>query len=331
MLLALAVGGCQLQPWKVGEVAHLHSPKTASTIDRTDRNLGLQIAMAAHAADNQALADTMHALQQLGDSNPVAQRKLLAELDQSKPELWPLVVQQFRSSLAYHEELVAAEKRATTLAAAQHPAQEQRGPQRWPGEPAADIQASYVPPPDEANPRPTVEQAMHTVAEPPETSAPNATMAPPVMLCADSPENHVEESRDSKLLQLHHLTFCKNVYGYGAYEPYGAAPFSPADQVLLYVEVENYHSESSDGGFVTKLGAAYQILDDRGERVAGGDFPDVEDNCRSRRRDFNIQYGLVLPEQIAPGKYELRLAMCDLESDQVGQATIAFEIGGREP
>jgi hypothetical protein len=39
----------------------------------------------------------------------------------------------------------------------------------------------------------------------------------------------------------------------------------------------------------------------------------------------------VLPDKIAPGKYQLRLAMRDLQSDQVGQAIIGFEIGGSEP
>jgi hypothetical protein len=347
VLPIVAAGGCALQPWKVGEVSHLHWHKSKPPIaDRADRDLGLQIAMASRAADDQALADVMSEVRQLGESNPAAQQKLLDELAQSKPDLWPLAVQQFRSSLAYHERLVAAGEGATQVAgarrvavatAAARPAPQPGNPQLWPGNPVPAIQASYQPPPDEASGPPKVEQAL--LAAPTQTAAgtpPIELIAPaaPVaeqLRAAELPRDAVERPPAPTLLKLSHLTFCKSVYGYGAYEPYDEARFSPADQLLLYVEVENYHSESTKDGFATKLGATYQILDERGERVDGGDFPVVEDRCRSRRRDFHIQYGLVLPDKIAPGKYQLRLSLRDLESDQVGQSTIGFEIGGSEP
>jgi hypothetical protein len=111
---------------------------------------------------------------------------------------------------------------------------------------------------------------------------------------------HLDEAvghlRELGSLSVRNLAFCKNVFGYGAYEPINTPLFSPGQQLTLYLEVENYHSESTAKGYSTKLGANYEIVTDAGERVAGGEFPNIEDNCQSRRRDFHVQYGLALPK-----------------------------------
>ena len=141
---------------------------------------------------------------------------------------------------------------------------------------------------------------------------------------------HLDEAvghlRELGTLSLRNIAFCKNVYGYGAYEPINNPSFAPGQQVTLYLEVENYHSESTQKGYTTKLGASYELLDEAGERVAGGEFPNVEDCCQSRRRDFHIQYGLVLPKTAKAGKHHLKLVMNDRQSDKMGSASIALEI-----
>jgi hypothetical protein len=143
---------------------------------------------------------------------------------------------------------------------------------------------------------------------------------------------HVDEAvshlRELGSLSVRNLSFCKSVYGYGAIEPYDAEVFSPGEQVSLYVEVENYHSRSTEKGFCTSLGSTYEILNEQGERVGGGEIPDVNDCCRSRRRDFHIQYSLTLPEKLPPGPYHLQLVIKDRQSDKRGQATASFEIKG---
>jgi hypothetical protein len=138
----------------------------------------------------------------------------------------------------------------------------------------------------------------------------------------------VANLRDIGSLSVRNLSFCKNVYGYGAIEPYNEDCFSPGEQVSLYVEIENYHSRSTEKGYCTLLGSTYEILSEGGERVGGGEIPDVDDCCRSRRRDFHIQYGLTLPETLSPGHYQLELVIKDRQSDKLGSATAAFEIRG---
>jgi hypothetical protein len=143
---------------------------------------------------------------------------------------------------------------------------------------------------------------------------------------------HLDEAvghlRELGSLSLRNLSFCKHVYDFGAYDPYDDAQFSPGQQVTLYVEVENYHSDSTDKGYCTSLGTSFEVFDEQGKRIEGGDFPDVEDCCRSRRRDFHIQYGMAIPKKLPPGKYRLDLVMKDRRGDKLGHASIDFEVRG---
>jgi hypothetical protein len=141
-------------------------------------------------------------------------------------------------------------------------------------------------------------------------------------------DDAVASLRELGALSLRNFTFCKNVYGYGSIEPFADETFSPGQQIALYVEVENYHSKETEKGFCTSLGSTYEVLDEKGDRISGGEFPDVDDCCRSRRRDFHIQYGLALPESIEPGSYQLQLVVKDRQGDKIGHATAAFQIRG---
>jgi hypothetical protein len=143
---------------------------------------------------------------------------------------------------------------------------------------------------------------------------------------------HLDEAvshlRELGSLSLRNLSFCKQVFGYGSIEPFHTDVFSPGQQLSLYVEVENYHSSSTEKGYCTLLGSTYEILDEDGKRVGGSEFPDVDDCCHNRRRDFHIQYGLSLPEKLAPGRYRLQLVVKDRQSDKRATATVEFEIRG---
>jgi hypothetical protein len=143
-------------------------------------------------------------------------------------------------------------------------------------------------------------------------------------------DDAVANLRELGALTLRNLSFCKNVYGYGSFESYDSDAFTPGQHVSLYVEVENFRSTSSDKGFNTSLGSTYEVLDDKGKRVASGDFPDVNDCCRNRRRDFHIQFGLTLPENVQPGRYQLQLVVKDHQSDKIGNAKASFEIRGKK-
>ncbi|MCO6047483.1 hypothetical protein NG895_26570 [Aeoliella sp. ICT_H6.2] len=127
-------------------------------------------------------------------------------------------------------------------------------------------------------------------------------------------------------LEVRNLAFCKRVYGYGDFDRQQEDSYKPGQQVTLYAEVDNFRSESTDKGYHTALATSYEVLDQAGNRVEGGEFATVEDYCSRKRQDFFIEYTVQLPKQIYASKYELRLTIRDRLSGKIGKSSIAFEI-----
>ena len=129
-------------------------------------------------------------------------------------------------------------------------------------------------------------------------------------------------------LRIRNLSFVESVDGFGAYEVSKGTKFTPGQKVMLYAEVENFASNASEKGYATSLGTSFKVLDESNRLVDGKQFPDVQDSCRNRRRDFHMQYELALPERIYPGPYKIELTITDHNSGKIGQATLPFEIIG---
>lgn len=80
-------------------------------------------ATAGQAAPAAMLKQMMAELQQVGALDPEAQARLMTDLQQTDPALWPLMVRQFRAALAYRQRSSAPGQTTGSLSeAAQHPA-----------------------------------------------------------------------------------------------------------------------------------------------------------------------------------------------------------------
>ena len=127
-------------------------------------------------------------------------------------------------------------------------------------------------------------------------------------------------------LVLRNLAFITQVHSYGDYKPFARYEFTPEQEVLLYVEIENFASEETPKGFHTVLEASYRIFDNRNQQVAEKQLGTTEEFCRNPRRDFFVVYHLRLPKRIYNGRHTLQLTVVDQKSKKVGQASIEFTI-----
>lgn len=125
-------------------------------------------------------------------------------------------------------------------------------------------------------------------------------------------------------LDVRNLAFCTEVSSYGVYKKFDAYDFSAGQEVLLYAEVDNFHSQPTSEGFHTALRSRYQIFDAQGHRIDHHEFAVTEEVCRNRRRDFFIRYHLFLPKQLYEGRYTLQLTIEDTLSKKAGQSSIEF-------
>jgi len=134
-------------------------------------------------------------------------------------------------------------------------------------------------------------------------------------------------------LELHNLAFCDNVKSFGWYSEFPRNEFAPKQQVILYVEVDNFSADrKSPGGFETELQGSYQIFDAGGQIVAERTLPLDKEVCRNYRRDYFLAYPIYMPETIAPGKYRLELSIEDRKASgkyqgrKLGEGMIEFTV-----
>jgi hypothetical protein len=134
-------------------------------------------------------------------------------------------------------------------------------------------------------------------------------------------------------LDLKNLLFCEKVESFGWYTEFPRAEFAPKQQVILYVEVQNFAAEEKTAtSFETELQGSYQIFDGAGNIVDERQLPLDREMCRNFRRDYFLAYRIYLPAELIPGRYRLELAIEDLKAKKdfkgrkQGEAMIEFAI-----
>jgi hypothetical protein len=131
---------------------------------------------------------------------------------------------------------------------------------------------------------------------------------------------------DSAPLTVRNLTFCTAVKYYGSFDAVKSAEFTPGQKVLIYAEVENFHTEQSPKGFHTAVKFNWQILDSHGNRV--GDYASAtsEDHSLTPKHEFFLTKLFFLPDSIASGRYTLQFTVEDVLGHKVGQSSTELTI-----
>jgi hypothetical protein len=259
------------------------------------------------------MQDIMAELQQVGATDPAAQEKVMEDLRNSDPAIWPLVMQQFRATQAYRHRAGTGDR--SNLCEA-------------PGGPSRQIEPLPFSCPQEPERLPPLDDAAVAALEPsreqPLTSEP-AVENSVVQASYPAPETPLENDEPSMLV-VRNLTFCTEVQGYGKVKRVEKDEFKPNQETLLYAEVNYFTSESTPRGYYTSLKSSYRIFDADGRRIDEHSYAPTEDYCQNRRHDFFIGYRVRLPQAMNPGKYHLVLTIEDQQSHKLGQAEIEFEI-----
>ena len=136
-------------------------------------------------------------------------------------------------------------------------------------------------------------------------------------------------------LDLRNLAFCEHVESFGWYSEFSRNEFLPKQQVILYVEVDNFLAqEKGPHSFETELQGRYQVFDARGQIVAERQLPLDREICRNFRRDYFLAYPIYIPENLTVGRYRLELTIEDLKAGKdyqgrkFGEGMIEFAVRG---
>lgn len=130
-------------------------------------------------------------------------------------------------------------------------------------------------------------------------------------------------------LQLRNVSFCSKINGFGNYEQFISDEFAPGQPVLIYCDIRNFQSESSDDGFyITKLRSSLEIYEggQDGRMVERSPFPATEDRCRSVRSDYYHSYRIDLPQNLSVGQHLLKLTVYDELSGKSATEYLRFTV-----
>ncbi|MAD80506.1 MAG: hypothetical protein CMJ50_06645 [Planctomycetaceae bacterium] len=127
-------------------------------------------------------------------------------------------------------------------------------------------------------------------------------------------------------LDVRNLAFCSKVESYGRFDEFKTYGFKPGQEVLLYVEVENFAVESDSNRHETELQGEYTIFNVDGKRVANAGLPLDKQVSKNRRHDYFIAYRVFMPKRIEQGHYTLQLTIEDLKGSKSNQSTVEFWI-----
>ncbi|MBI2807479.1 MAG: hypothetical protein HYX68_21050 [Planctomycetes bacterium] len=131
-------------------------------------------------------------------------------------------------------------------------------------------------------------------------------------------------------LAVNTLRFCKQVRGYGAYEPLpdnhtfvSGTKSRLGDEVHVYAELKNLRSEKTkDGVYLTRLASRLELKNAAGKKIWSRSFDRV-DQPQVRRapvNDFHKDFRFFVPA-IPPGTYQLTVQVVD--ETNAGQRRVA--------
>lgn len=130
-------------------------------------------------------------------------------------------------------------------------------------------------------------------------------------------------------LELKHATFCHKIDGYGEYDTYSKDEFTPGQRVLVYAEIDNFHSElSTEGIYRTRLKSTLQVITAEApqEPVDVKTYPVTEDYCRNHRRDYFHSYVVEIPVRCVRGSHVLKLIIEDELSGKTAEYSVPFVV-----
>jgi len=141
--------------------------------------------------------------------------------------------------------------------------------------------------------------------------------------------NAVLRLQEKANLELRNVTFCQRISNFGNFEKYPREEFSPGQEVLIYAEVGNIHSEPiPDGKFRTSLKSTIEIFHhgSQSELIERVDLPETIDVCRTHRRDYFHGYQFTMPTKLTLGPHLLKLTLEDQLSHRVATSTLNFMV-----
>jgi hypothetical protein len=121
--------------------------------------------------------------------------------------------------------------------------------------------------------------------------------------------------RSRALLALDKMCFCSRIENFGQFKPLPHdCCFQPGEEASVYLQVRNFSSRPSNGGYETILKGKMEIYEEHNQRkpVYYRDFAPKVDYSLSLRQDYFVNILFPIPSTCPPGSYTLWVQIEDV-------------------
>jgi hypothetical protein len=250
-----------------------------------------------------AIEEAISRLSKVGSLDEQAQATLMATLQNTAPEDWPVVIAEFATALA---------KAGTAAAVVPH----------------VVAKAELAPPasaPEAAAPEPPAPAAPVTAAV--ETAADDAS--PPLPVAAPEPlppHVPVAAAEPDPSVSIRTACFASRVQAWGVFDRFPADRFASGQEVIVYVELDDLAATTAADGHTTCIDATLRLVDAAGRTLTDWNFEPIAETCASRRRDYFARFVVRIPETAAAGRCHVALAVTDTLAGKTVETTLPLEI-----
>jgi len=270
-----------------------------------------------------ALEEAMARLSRLGKLDPAVEAALVATLQRTQPEDWPVVVEEFAASLPAAVAAAPAIESGTETADA-------------PASPAVVIPES---PEDVAAPdTETVsnDRAVTPVTEPADAgeSAEPGMPAEPVTEPAEVAEQPAATPSPTpptvQPLAVRSACFASAVRAWGDVDRFATDRFRPGQEVIVYLELDNLTAGASPAGHTTCIDTSLRLVDATGQTLHTWRFEPIAETCPTPRRDYFARYVVTIPEAVETGGCRVEMVVTDTLAGCTAAATLPVDIASGE-
>ncbi len=141
--------------------------------------------------------------------------------------------------------------------------------------------------------------------------------------------DHLDSLLGSQTLHIAKVRLCKNVSGFGVYDPFETTTFLAGREQPLIVYLELEHFRVVDQGDYQQVRLSQEVelyTDADGLRVWHQPAQQIVDNSHNRRRDFFTVQLLRLPQRLGVGKFRLKVRVTDQHGGSFDEVSVPIDL-----
>ena len=268
-----------------------------------------------------AIEEAIARLSKVGCLDEQTQATLMATLQNTATEDWPVVVAEFAAALT---------KASTDTTAAHVVAKVDIAAPAPVSAPVPSLSSDATPEPAPAHepaaaPEP-VAAATDITAAP--TADPDASPAPePAETAAVPPASEPATAAEpAPGVSIRTACFASRVQAWGVFDRFPADRFSPGQEVIVYVELDDLAATTAADGHTTCIDAALRLVAADGRTLTDWNFEPIAETCASRRRDYFARFVVRIPETATAGRAHVALTVTDTLAGKTVETTLPLEI-----